>query len=55
MVHELDADKWRNSWFDFHEKYREYEMVDPNTHRKITSDETKFKTGLRDNLGDLLK
>ena len=53
--HELDADKWRNSWFDFHEKYREYEMVDPNTHRKITSDETKFKTGLRDSLGDLLK
>ena len=49
------ANKWRNSWFDFHEKYREYEMVDPNIHREITSNETKFKTSIRDTLGDLLK
>ena len=49
------ANKWRSSWFDFHEKYREYEMLDPTIHREVTSNETKFKTGIRDNLGDLLK
>ena len=49
------ANKWRSSWFDFHEKYREYEMLDPTIHREVTSNETKFKTSIRDNLGDLLK
>jgi len=49
------ANKWRSSWFDFHEKYREYEMLNPTIHREVTSNETKFKTSIRDNLGDLLK
>ena len=50
-----DANIWRRTWFEFHEKYREYEMVDPVSHYKISSDETKFKTSIRKNVEDLLK
>ena len=53
--HELNANRWKESWFDFHEKYREYEMVDPIAHHKISSDEIKFKTNIRKNVEDLLK
>ena len=53
--HELNANRWKESWFDFHEKYREYEMVDPIAHHKISSDEIKFKTSIRKNVEDLLK
>jgi len=34
-------------WFMFHEKNREYELVEPGLHRKTTSDEIKFNTHLR--------
>ena len=47
--HELNANRWKESWFDFHEKYREYEMVDPIAHHKLSSDEIKFKTSIRKN------
>jgi len=53
--HELNANRWKESWFDFHEKYREYEMVDPIAHHKLSSDEIKFKTSIRKNVADLLK
>ena len=46
---------WKETWFDFHEKYREYEMVDPIAHHKLSSDEIKFKTNIRKNVEDLLK
>ena len=51
----LNANRWKNAWFDFHEKYREYEMVDPIAHHKLSSDEIKFKTSIRKNVADLLK
>jgi hypothetical protein len=51
----LNANRWKNAWFDFHEKYREYEMVDPIAHHKLSSDEIKFKTSIRKNVEDLLK
>ena len=53
--HELNANRWKESWFDFHEKYREYEMVDPIAHHKLSSDDIKFKTSIRKNVADLLK
>ena len=49
------ANTWRETWFNFHEKYREYEMVDPVAHHKLSSDEIKFKTSIRKNVEDLLK
>jgi len=51
----LNANTWRETWFNFHEKYREYEMVDPVAHHKLSSDEIKFKTSIRKNVEDLLK
>jgi len=51
----INANTWKKTWFDFHEKYREYEMVDPIAHHKLSSDEIKFKTSIRKNVEDLLK
>jgi hypothetical protein len=51
----LNGNIWRETWFDFHEKYREYEMIDPVAHHKLSSDEIKFKTSIRKNVEDLLK
>lgn len=36
-----------NIWFQFHEKNREYELIDPHVHQQITSQELKFNTELR--------
>ena len=38
---------YEDIWFKFHENNREYELIDPNSHRKTTSNEIKFNTELR--------
>ena len=35
------------AFFEFHYRNREYEMMDPKPHAKLTADETKFNTSIR--------
>jgi hypothetical protein len=44
---------FKNIWFDFHERNREYELIDPSTHRKLTSDEIKFNTNIRNRFNEV--
>jgi len=40
-------DDSKKAWVDFHNRNREYELIDPVKHRSITSEETKFNTNIR--------
>jgi hypothetical protein len=42
-----------NLWFDFHERNREYELINPSIHRKLTSDEIKFNTNIRNRFNEM--
>ena len=42
-----------NIWFDFHERNREYELIDPSIHRKLTSNEIKFNTDIRSRFNEM--
>ena len=46
---------FKNAWVEFHNRNREYKLINPLEHRKITSEEIKFNTSIRKNVEDLLK
>tara|TARA_R100000353_G_scaffold15305_1_gene14859 strand:- start:489 stop:1262 length:774 start_codon:yes stop_codon:yes gene_type:complete len=42
-----EAKNFRDAWIKFHTKNRDYELIESGLHRKITSEETKFNTKIR--------
>jgi len=46
---------FKNAWVEFHNRNREYKLINPLEHRKITSEEIKFNTSIRKNVENLLK
>ena len=50
-----EGNKLRNSFSTFHERNREYELVDPIHHLNITSEEIKFNTSIKKEVQELIK
>ena len=42
-----EDDKIKKAWVQFHNRNASYELIDPASHRSITSEETKFNTDIR--------
>ena len=40
----------RKAFWDFHLRNREYEMIDPNEHKNLTSEEIKFNTMIKNKI-----
>ena len=42
-----EDEKIKKAWVQFHNRNASYELIDPASHRSITSEETKFNTDIR--------
>jgi|TARA_B100000929_G_C15405253_1_gene386019 hypothetical protein len=45
----------KNAWVMFHNRNREYKLINPLEHHKITSDEIKFNTSIKKEVQELIK
>jgi hypothetical protein len=48
-----EDDKIRKAWIKFHNRNVSYELIDPISHRSITSEETKFNTNIRNIINEM--